>query len=201
MLDFKINCDNFGYLHLMIRQIILAYRIFKLIYDLLFYICIEKFSLCLLKYSNNFDIPEFAWKFCTLELFGESSSVDSQNCRNWSWSLTCITCFNDWIQFTKGVFDNCSYTDEWETQTFISDIRLKQVMHVRLQDHNSDFDINIHRVTSYSPYIIKLDNFSFKRILQNLRWTLSMLSLFQKPDISLPYKRIGLIILSKRSNC
>ena len=27
-----------------------------------------------------------------------------------------------------------------------------------------------------------------------------MLSLFQKPDILLPYKRIGLIILSKRSN-
>ena len=45
----------------------------------------------------------------------------------------------DWIQFTKGVFDNCSYTDEWETQTFISDIRLKQVMHVRLQDQLRQF--------------------------------------------------------------
>ena len=28
----------------------------------------------------------------------------------------------DWIQFAKSVFDNCSYTYEWETHTFITDI-------------------------------------------------------------------------------
>jgi hypothetical protein len=67
------------------------------------------------KILKNFDIPEFAWKFCTLDFFGEPSSVDSQNCRNSSWSLTCIILcmYNlslsnninfDWIQFTKGVF-------------------------------------------------------------------------------------------------
>ena len=30
----------------------------------------------------------------------------------------------DWIQFVKGVFDNCYYTYEWEPHTFISDIWL-----------------------------------------------------------------------------
>ena len=39
-----------------------------------------------------------------------------------------------WIEFVKGVFDNCGYTYEWETHTFITDIWLKQVIKVRLQD-------------------------------------------------------------------
>ena len=30
----------------------------------------------------------------------------------------------DWIQFVKGVFDNCGYTYEWEPHTFITDIWL-----------------------------------------------------------------------------
>ena len=39
-----------------------------------------------------------------------------------------------WIKFVKGVFDNCGYSYEWETHTFITDIWLKQVIKVRLQD-------------------------------------------------------------------
>ena len=39
-----------------------------------------------------------------------------------------------WIEFVKGVFDNCGYTYEWETHIFITDIWLKQVIKVRLQD-------------------------------------------------------------------
>jgi hypothetical protein len=39
-----------------------------------------------------------------------------------------------WIEFVKGVFDNCGYTYEWETHPFITDIWLKQVIKVRLQD-------------------------------------------------------------------
>ena len=40
----------------------------------------------------------------------------------------------DQIEFVKGVFDNCGYTYVWKTQTFITDIWLKQVIKVRLQD-------------------------------------------------------------------
>ena len=32
----------------------------------------------------------------------------------------------DWIEFVKDVFDHCSYTYVWDTQTFITDIWLKQ---------------------------------------------------------------------------
>ena len=42
----------------------------------------------------------------------------------------------DWIKFVKGVFDNCGYTSVWGTQTFITDVRLKQV---RLQDQFRQF--------------------------------------------------------------
>ena len=45
----------------------------------------------------------------------------------------------DWIQFAKGVFDNCSYIYEWETQTLITDTWLKQVIQVRLQDQLRQF--------------------------------------------------------------
>jgi hypothetical protein len=47
----------------------------------------------------------------------------------------------DWIKFVKGVFDNCGYTCTyvWETQTFITDIWLKQVIKVRLQDQFRQF--------------------------------------------------------------
>jgi hypothetical protein len=62
----------------------------------------------------------------------------------------------DWIQFTKGVFDNCSYTYEWETQTFIADIWLKQVMQVRLQDQLRQFWLS---TLDDSPNISSVQNF------------------------------------------
>ena len=45
----------------------------------------------------------------------------------------------DWIKFVKGVFDNCGHTYVWEAQTFITDILLKQVIKVRLQDQFRQF--------------------------------------------------------------
>ena len=42
----------------------------------------------------------------------------------------------DWIKFVKGVFDHSGYTYVWGTQTFITDVRLKQV---RLQDQFRQF--------------------------------------------------------------
>jgi hypothetical protein len=60
----------------------------------------------------------------------------------------------DWIQFVKGVFDNCGYTCTyvWEAQTFITDIWLKQVIKVRLQDQFRQFWLS----TLYSSPTITL---------------------------------------------
>jgi hypothetical protein len=46
-----MNCDNFGYLHLMIRQKILAYRIFKQTLEYQSFLIIQKTKTYLL-YAN-----------------------------------------------------------------------------------------------------------------------------------------------------
>jgi hypothetical protein len=53
----------------------------------------------------------------------------------------------DWIKFVTDVLDNCGYTYVWETQHFITDLWLKQVIKL-------DFKINSDNV-GYLQFIVR----------------------------------------------
>jgi hypothetical protein len=91
--------------------------------------------------------------------------------------------------------DNFSeYCSLWKLNVNSSKTKVVIFAGGRFPTNNFNFNFDGNNLEIVSDIVYLGVNFS-----RNLRWTRSIVSKFEKPQISQPYNRIGLTILSKRS--